>query len=180
MPAFTDAFPKANDYLSMLDDLTLSFYWLNSRIEPINGEPYNDFYSGSTGAVWTSKFDLTDREIEYYYYAPNPWGWYTLIMIIGVIVVVVILLVTRNSKKTPKMVKAGRRRRPSRVRVIYINSQTGRPIDRDIYGEKSRPDIYSDEPVSSFDPYGATTSSKDRARKELEDIFENNDMNDKK
>ena len=174
LPAFSEAFPVSQT-LGDLSNITLNFYWLNNNIETINGEPYSDFFSGKKGAVWQSKFDLEDRNIEYYYYAPNPWGWYLIILAIGVAVTLIIILTARKSRQQPKMVTPGKRRQ-RRVRVVYITPDARPMNDRT---RRSRPDIYSDEPFEEYKNKERLTP-EEQARRDLEDIFGSNDHNDEK
>ncbi len=170
LPAFAEAFPVA-ETIGDLSNLTLNFYWINGNIEPINGEKYSDFFSGKSGAVWQSKFDLNDRQIEYYYYTPNPWGWYLIILIIGAVVTLVIILTTRKSAQKPRMVD-GEKKKRRRVRVVYITPDA-RPMQ---HGSRtSRPDIYSDDPFAEYANKEEGITPEEKARRDLEDIFDGKD-----
>ncbi len=168
LPSFSGAFPATAG--KNLSDIELNFCWVSNRINPINGkiiEP--ESYLDSRYVMWQGKFDNENRTIEYYYYVPNPLGWYVVIGCLGILAVVIVLIVTKNSKKQPKMQSAtqGRQRYVAGTRIIYI-----RPEDVEQFKKRQNPDIYGNESVSEFNPYERPETEQEKARRELEDIFD--------
>ena len=168
LPSFTGAFPDAMG--KDLSDINLNFCWVSDRIQPINGKEIEPIsYMDSRYVVWEGKFDYENRTVEYYYYVPNPLGWYVVIGCLGILAVVIVLLATRKSKKQPRMQSAtqGRQRYVAGTRIIYI-----RPEDVEQFKRRQNPDIYGDESVSEFNPYARPETEQEKARRELEDIFD--------
>ncbi len=151
IPAFTEAFPAAKE----LDptELTLRFLWNNNRVTPENGE--TEYINGKYYSVWTVSFDSEKKEIIYWYYVPNPVGWYVVILGVGLLIVGLIVLITLKSKKEPKFVEA----RTGPVR--YRNAATGSNV---YYSEFNN----------------SRKKAAEDARRELDELFgtENNAGND--
>ena len=156
LPGLVEVFPALASV-----DLTqfgLDFYWVNSKIEAING---TTSISGRTKySYWEGKFDGQDRYFEYNYVVANPLGWYVVILGIGVIAIIVLFLLSKKNKKQPQMKPI------SRVRTPYDPSPRI-IIDKTPNGQK--PDIFGLGGEDFTVEYSETAEQK--ARRELEDIF---------
>ena len=61
----------------------------------------------------------------------------------------------------------GRQRYVGGTRIIYI-----RPEDAEAFRRSQRPDIYGNESANEFNPYALPETEQQKARRELEDIFD--------
>lgn len=174
IPAFTEAFPAAENYSP--GDLKLNFYW-KANVKAENGTVVTE--DGKKWNLWTASFDNENREIVYSYKAPNPLGYYVVILAVGVAVTAVVLLATFRSGKKPKFVKL------ENGPVRYAPVRSGRsgvnvgPIDPGTF------DIYSDDEeeldrlkrrLDSYFP----ESDAERAKRELEELFSGGSASDEK
>lgn len=183
LPAFTSAFPAANNYDAK--DITLRFLWRvgkNSDIKPENGEIITE--NGERYMVWDAKFDSEERKIIYSYSVVNPLGYYVVTLIVGLVVVGIILLVTIKSRKQPKMaeMKTGPVHYYGQRRGNNNGNNNGSVV---YYGDMRRNDTAAQARRELDELFGTSESpapDKKEQATEINDVFggENDEDNEKR
>lgn len=124
-----------------------------------SGSSYSDRYIYWTGSL----AELEGKTISYTMYYPNAMGWYITAILAVALIVTGIYFGTKNSKQQPKLIKIEPRRAP--VRHVKVS-------DIDVFG------LNNENPNSVFNqPYESEAQKKERAKKELDEIFGTDDNN---
>ncbi len=164
IPGIKSAFPAIKSYNP--SDLTLSFYW-NANVTPMNGEIVT--INGEKWAKWSVAFDTENHVITYSYSGRNPLGWYVVIFGVGLVTVAIVLLATRKSKSEPKMVEL----KKGPVHYHVESDGTVHGDDGSIYRDPFA--MFMNRTNDSQNPFGTVTDDVERAKRDLEDIFDGHD-----